>query len=1149
MDSIDLHQLLAQQGWLALFDERTRARGADYARRGAVREIRAIAVDSDSMVLAATVAGSAGRVYAVDVSLSWRGNRLLVGGRCSCPVGAQCKHVVAVLQVAATRSPVHWPGRAGTVRPPPAVARRVSASARARSGGQPTPAAWRIWLSQVHAMQMSPAQAAPEPASSTESPERLFTFLVSAGKSAGHHGSLHSLRVAPTWYRRGTRKSWVSPQGLSRVDSRLQPAPAGGWSDADQDDLLLLLGSGSAYPEGSLRWTQVGSPEQARALQRLLQRHPAHLEHVSGPALQLRPAVPQRLVWRMLDDGRQSLFLDAGPVEGALDLLQGDVAWLLAEGEGWLAPIEGDGRLLAAMLQAPPLAIEQVDEFNATLGRLSLPVDVPRAADPGPIRDIRSTPQPVLTVRVLDTAPLGARSYGYPHPNAPAQVGVATLAFDYDGVRVPESSDVEVFVGRNGDAVVRVHRDGQAESQALGAMAEAGLEMAWLLASDHGLPGDAFDRSDWLLNHPPGIAAPDQWADVLERLEANGFQIEYLEGFPRRHWAELGDWYADLEAGGSAWFDLSLGIDIDGQRVDLLPILRRLLGDRHFPLQPEQGEAAEATWTVNLDASRRVALPLARLRELLAPLLEWIEVGEHDTLRVHRSQAENLSRLNDSGQLRWRGSETLKAHLDSLRQAANQPVSPPSTFRGELRRYQHEGLAWLNFLDRAGLGGILADDMGLGKTVQVLAHLTVMKQARRLRMPALVVCPTSLVGNWRDEAARFAPRLRVLVLHGMDRHPHFERIGDHDLVITTYPLLARDRERLVEHRFSLLILDEAQAIKNARSQAAQAVRQLDAGRRLAMTGTPLENHLGELWAQFDAVEPGLLGGEREFARLYRTPIEKHGNQDRQARLNRRIGPLLLRRRKESVLDDLPAKTEIVRTLELAGDQRSLYEALRLAQHERVQQAIAKRGLSQAGIVVLDALLKLRQACCDPRLVKLDTARRRSTSVKLEALLELLALLVDEGRRVLVFSQFAEMLGLIDQALEKAGIARQMLTGSTPGAARAGLVRRFQAGEVPVFLISLKAGGVGLNLTAADTVIHYDPWWNPAVEAQATDRAHRIGQDKPVFVYKLLCAGTVEEKIQALQARKAELARAVLEGGSSQRLRFDQSDLDALFAPL
>jgi SNF2 family DNA or RNA helicase len=403
------------------------------------------------------------------------------------------------------------------------------------------------------------------------------------------------------------------------------------------------------------------------------------------------------------------------------------------------------------------------------------------------------------------------------------------------------------------------------------------------------------------------------------------------------------------------------------------------------------------------------------------------------------------------------------------------------------------------------------------------------------------------MGNWRDETARFAPSLKTLVLHGANRADRYDEIGDHDLILTTYPLLPRDRDRLLQFEFGLLVLDEAQAIKNPRSQAAKVVRELRAERRLAMTGTPLENHLGELWAQFDAIEPGLLGSEREFTRVYRNPIEKHNDSTQRQRLTRRIGALLLRRRKDEVLQDLPPKTEIVRMLELDGGQRTLYETLRLAQHERVREAVAKRGLAQSGIVVLDALLKLRQVCCDPRLVKLPSAAKVKESAKLDALLELLLTLRDEGRRVLLFSQFTSMLDLIEPLLKRHRIEHLRLTGDTPGAARASLVKRFQRGEVPLFLISLKAGGVGLNLTAADSVIHYDPWWNPAVENQATDRAHRIGQDKPVFVYKLVGEGTVEEKVLEMQERKREIADSALTEAGVAHLSTE--DLHSLFESL
>jgi SNF2 family DNA or RNA helicase len=298
------------------------------------------------------------------------------------------------------------------------------------------------------------------------------------------------------------------------------------------------------------------------------------------------------------------------------------------------------------------------------------------------------------------------------------------------------------------------------------------------------------------------------------------------------------------------------------------------------------------------------------------------------------------------------------------------------------------------------------------------------------------------------------------------------------------------------------------------------------------------------------VEPGLLGEEGVFDRYWRDPIEEEGSAEALARLNRRVAPLMLRRRKEDVLKDLPPKTEILRAVELEPTQAALYETIRLAQHARVREAVAVQGAGQSGMVVLDALLRLRQVCCDPRLLKIEGMEDEAAntpSSKLERLMEMLEGLVAARRRVLVFSQFTSMLALIQQALTERGIEHLLLTGQTRD--RAEVVARFQGGEAPVFLISLKAGGVGLNLTAADTVIHYDPWWNPAAEDQATDRAYRIGQDKPVFVYKLICSGTVEDRIRALQVRKAALADAVLEGGTTATLHFDEAEIDELFAPL
>ena len=411
--------------------------------------------------------------------------------------------------------------------------------------------------------------------------------------------------------------------------------------------------------------------------------------------------------------------------------------------------------------------------------------------------------------------------------------------------------------------------------------------------------------------------------------------------------------------------------------------------------------------------------------------------------------------------------------------------------------------------------------MGLGKTVQALAYLLYKKEQGLLKDPAIVICPTSLVSNWINETNKFTPDLNVLILHGSSRHQHFASMSSFDLIITTYPLISRDFTTLTLQHFSDLILDEAQMIKNPLSKMTKSIKQFSAKQRLCLTGTPMENHLGELWSLFDFLMPGFLGVHNTFNRVYRKQIEGQNNQQMQHWLIQKTHPFLLRRTKDEVVKELPAKTKIIHKIVLPNDRRTLYESIRLSMEKKVRCLLKEKGMALNRIEFLDALLKLRQVCCDPRLVKLEHARNIKSSAKLEFLMKIVPEMVEEGRRILIFSQFSTMLELIGNALKDADIDFVKLTGQTKK--RSEIIDRFQSMEIPVFLISLKAGGVGLNLTAADTVIHYDPWWNPAVENQATDRAYRIGQDKPVFVYKLICEHTVEERVLELQSRKQKLA--------------------------
>ncbi|MDP3532000.1 MAG: DEAD/DEAH box helicase, partial [Alphaproteobacteria bacterium] len=532
----------------------------------------------------------------------------------------------------------------------------------------------------------------------------------------------------------------------------------------------------------------------------------------------------------------------------------------------------------------------------------------------------------------------------------------------------------------------------------------------------------------------------------------------------------------------------------------------------------------------------------------LKDLYDTHALNKKGSLKLSYYEAPYLAEIADAQHaldLRWFGDKKIAELGKKLHSFTGINASIlPDNFKAFLRPYQKEGVDWLQFLRAHQLSGILADDMGLGKTVQTLAHLSIEKKEGRLTKPALVIAPTSLMVNWEAEAQRFTPDLKVLVLHGATRKNHYDKIIESDIVFTTYSLLSRDKEKLLHHYFHSIILDEAHRIKNNKTQTTQIVYQLKADHRFCLTGTPLENHLGELWSIYHFSSPGFLGNEKQFKDQYRNPIERDNDENRRKLLIRRIKPFLLRRTKEKVIHELPAKTEIIQRCVLEKDQRDLYETIRVAMDQKVQAEIAQKGLARSHITILDALLKLRQVCCDPRLLKLEHAQKVKHSAKLELLMEMLPEMIEEGRKILLFSQFTSMLDLIKEALHKENIPYVTLTGSTLD--RKKPVEEFQAGKVPLFLISLKAGGVGLNLTAADTVIHYDPWWNPAVESQATDRAHRIGQQKAVFVYKFIVSDTVEEKILHMQNHKRALASALFDEDGQAAHKLSADDIKTLF---
>ncbi len=699
----------------------------------------------------------------------------------------------------------------------------------------------------------------------------------------------------------------------------------------------------------------------------------------------------------------------------------------------------------------------------------------------------------------------------------------AEVSFDYDGLQVPaEATRAGIFDSARGRIV---QRDAAAERAALARLTELGVRRPVRRPR-------AVGRGSWLSSYATETSDAGEadlevsttaFPEVVHRLIEEGWLVE-AEGRPVRRPAGL---RLSL-ATGIDWFEVAGDADFGDAGVGLPKLLAAV---------------RRGSRLVRLDDGSQGMLPADWLKRY-APLAQLAHGEGEGGVRFLPTQTLLLDALLEA-EPRFdvdRPFERLRQRLRSF--DGIEPVAEPAGFRGELRAYQRDGLGWLRFLRDLGFGGCLADDMGLGKTVQVLALL----QSSRLDpppaggyRPSLIVVPRSVVHNWLAEAARFTPSLRTADYAGPGRKKLLDEVGRYDLVVTTYGILRRDIVQLKDVAFDTVVLDEAQAIKNPSSQAAKASRLLRAGHRLALTGTPVENHLGELWSIFEFLNPGLLG---RLPALGKTTSARAIAGDTLAAVAKALRPFILRRTKEEVLDDLPEKTEQTFYCELGSQQRRLYNELRDHYRHALAQRLEEVGLKQSKIQVLEALLRLRQAACHPGLI--DGARAKDPSAKLDDLMQQLEEVLAEGHKALVFSQFTSLLGLLRPRLDKAHITYEYLDGRSRN--RQQKVERFQNdADCPLFLISLKAGGLGLNLTAASYVYLLDPWWNPAVEAQAVDRAHRIGQKRPVFAYRLICRDTVEEKIVKLQRSKRELADAILKTDGSLIQQLTAEDLKLLLS--
>jgi superfamily II DNA or RNA helicase len=752
----------------------------------------------------------------------------------------------------------------------------------------------------------------------------------------------------------------------------------------------------------------------------------------------------------------------------------------------WIAVLRAQGQLVIPFKQQDEM-VQQLWQLPATP-----PLDWPEELR---WQEVQPSPRPSIVIE--------SSKRGYPQGLLHGRVSL-----DYDGKEVPISDSQANLVDKENRRVIR--RDLPREQALLAELLAAGFKKPQH-SNYYGEDHDVQLQAKFLHK-------------VVPPLMAAGWQVE-AEGIRLR---TAGNFHLSVTSNVD-WFELNADCDFEGVTVGLPKLLAALhkgqnyveLGDGTRGMLPEDWLARYA--------------PLAGLGE-----------ANGEAVRFRPSQAMFLDALlaaqpDADVDAAFQRTRAKLRTFDGVRSQHE-----PKTFCGELREYQREGLGWLNFLQEFDFGGCLADDMGLGKTVQVLALLE-QRRTRRLsrgeeRRPSLVVVPRSLVHNWIEEAARFTPKLRVLDYTGLGRTNMLADLSQYDLIVTTYGTLRRDILQIKDVPFDYAILDESQAIKNSDSQSAKAVRLISARHRLAMTGTPIENHLGELWSLFEFLNPGMLGRSETFKAFSgngRAPASETVGL-----LARALRPYILRRTKEKVLKELPEKMEQTLYCELEAPQRKLYDELRKHYRDALTHRIEKQGLAKSKIQVLEALLRLRQAACHPGL--LDKKQLKNSSAKLDTLLEQIHEVLAEGHKALIFSQFTSLLAIVRDQLDSQKIPYEYLDGRTRD--RKAKVDHFQQDDdCKLFLISLKAGGVGLNLTAADYVFILDPWWNPAVESQAIDRAHRIGQTRRVFAYRLIARDTVEEKILELQKDKRQLAEAIVSADNSLIRKLTTEDLQLLLS--
>ncbi|MGV6810364.1 MAG: DEAD/DEAH box helicase [bacterium] len=1100
------------------FGDRSISRGVAYKWQGLVGQVGMRHGIHNMLDLIAPVEGE--RVYRTKVHVSVNASQTSVESTCTCPVGENCKHGIAVLY--AYLEILHKQGENQLI---PQQKSDIDE-----------------WLDSL--LHDDDEQSSKQLALGNQNANSTVIYHLSFSREQGLVLYAYKARLLKQG---GLGKETAFPLYEISDDYPYQNSTAKYW--AIDTEIATILDNEGGYGYGYQRnhVYPLRGDIGGIVLRKLLmtercfwERHRA--EGKANPALRGDEPRQAELAWETKGDTQFLTLKNNPPLHLTVHL--GELFYFDLKNHlvGELIHDSLSAKKIIKLLAAPPIPSKQALEVSKRMISLLPNLDVPIPADIGmETHEIRqANPIPNILLHRFSSETDEAHY-------------VATVRYNYHQVLVSPKEKNAISIVLNDNKRYRVHRELAQEEAILAQLKSYGLtqgnEFIYelspfdLLVADHSDLQTINFWDEFCQTHVPSLEQQG-WHFILD--ESFRLQVDLAD-----------DWFAELEENdGGTWFEMSMGFRLGDESINLLPLLvdilkqgrspqevREYLSQNHHLMLPYHDAENNQRW---------IKLPTERLLSVIDTLVELFDtdpLNKNGNLVINHHEGLHYNDLLNDPRLNWKGAEELQALSEKIREFNGvKHINPPAGLQAELRDYQQKGLDWLQFLSEYQFGGILADDMGLGKTLQALAHLLSEKQQGRMKHPHLVIAPTSLMGNWRREAHKFTPQLNVLTLHGTERKTFFEHIHEYDLILTTYQLIFRDQDFYKAQPFHTLILDEAQAIKNAKAKTTQVIFQLQAQQRLCLTGTPMENHLGEIWSMYHFLMPGYLGTQERFTRLFRTPIEKNADEIRQRQLRKRIEPFMLRRTKDVVAKELPPKTEIIRTVELVNDQQDLYETVRLAMDKKVRDEISKKGLARSQIMILDALLKLRQVCCDPTLVKLDKARKVKGSAKLDLLMRLLPDMVAEGRKILLFSQFVSMLTLIEKHLKKKKISYSKLTGQTRKRQEA--IDAFQEGDATVFLISLKAGGTGLNLTAADTVIHYDPWWNPAVEEQATDRAYRLGQDKPVFVYKLITENTVEERIINLQERKRQLAQGLYSDKAQEKgLNFDQDELMDLLRPI